>query len=77
MKQKLDGRKTIQTNSTSKKSMTLTMLFADDQIIIFITKDKLQKAACKLNQMTTEHGLTISAHKTQVMAFKGPDPVRI
>ena len=57
--------------------MTLTMLFADDQIIIFITKDKLQKAACKLNQMTTEHGLTISAHKTQVMAFKGPDPVRI
>ena len=46
------------------------MLFADDQGIIFITEDKLQTAAYKLNQIIAEHGLTISVLKTKVMAFK-------
>ena len=38
----------------------LTPLFADDQVIIFITKDKLQKTAYKLNKIITQYGLTIS-----------------
>jgi len=36
----------------------------------------LQKAVYKLNQIITEHGLTIRAQKTKLMAFKGRDPVR-
>jgi len=30
----------------------------------------------KLNQIITEHDLTICAQKTKLMAFKGRDPVR-
>jgi len=51
-------------------------LFADEQVIIADTKDNLQKAAHKLNQIIREYGLTISAQKTKSMVFKGRDPVR-
>jgi hypothetical protein len=40
------------------------------------TEDNLQIAAYKLNQIITEHGLTVSVQKTKLMAFKGGDPVR-
>jgi len=53
-----------------------TLLFADGQVIIADTKDNLQKAAHKLNQIITECGLIVSAQKTKSMAFKGWDPVR-
>jgi hypothetical protein len=46
--------------STSKNQQLLTLLFADDQVMISNTQDNLQKAAYKLNQTITEHGLTIS-----------------
>ena len=36
----------------------------------------MQKAACKSNQLITEHGLTINAQKTKLIAFKGRDPSR-
>jgi hypothetical protein len=62
--------------STSKNQQLLTLLFADDQVVISNTEDDLQKAACKFNQVITEHGLTISVQKTKLMAFKGGDPVR-
>ena len=52
------------------------LLFADDQVITADTKDNLQKAAHKLNQVITEYGLTISVQKTKSLAFKGRDPVR-
>jgi hypothetical protein len=52
------------------------LLFVDDQVIIAETEDDLQKAVHKLNQIITEHGLTISVQKTKSMAFKGSDPVR-
>jgi len=52
------------------------MLFADDQVTIADTEDNIQKAAHKLNQIITEHGLTTSVQKTKSMAFKGRDPVR-
>jgi hypothetical protein len=44
------------------------LLFADDQVIIADTEDKLQKAAHKLNRLITEYGLTISVQKTKSMA---------
>jgi hypothetical protein len=40
-----------------------------------ITEDYLQKAAYTLNQITTEHGLTIYLQATKLIAFKGRDPV--
>ena len=46
--------------STSKNQQQLTLLFAEDQVMICDTEDSLQKAAYKLNQILTEHGLTIS-----------------
>jgi hypothetical protein len=52
------------------------LLFAHDQVIIAGTEDNLQKAAHKLDQIITEHGLTIPVQKIKSMAFKGRDPVR-
>ena len=53
----------------------LKLLFADDQIIISITEVYSQKDEYKLNQIITEHGLTIST-ETKLMEFKRRDPVR-
>jgi hypothetical protein len=39
----------------SKNQQLLTLLFADDKVVISSTEDTLQKAAHKLNQVTTEH----------------------
>ena len=52
------------------------MLFYDDQFVIFNTECNLQKAAYKLYQIITEHGVTISGQKIKLMAFKGRDRVR-
>jgi hypothetical protein len=60
----------------SKNQQLLTLLFADNQDIIPNTEDNLQKAAHKLNQIITEHGLNISVQKTKSMAFKGQELVR-
>ena len=60
----------------SKNQQLSTLLFADDQVITADTEDNLQKAAHKLNQITTEYGLTISAQKTKWVAFKGRELVR-
>jgi len=54
----------------------LTLLFADEQVLISNTEDKLQKAAYKLNQIIPEHGSIISMQTTKMMIFKGRDPVR-
>jgi hypothetical protein len=59
-----------------KNQQLSTLLFACDQVIIADTEDNLQKAAYKLNQIITKHGLTISVQKTKSMAFKGRDPLR-
>ena len=42
-----------------------TLLFAYDQDITADTEDNLQKAAHKLNQVTTECGLTIQLYRKQ------------
>jgi len=54
----------------------LTLLFADDQVLISNTEDTLQNAACKLNQIIPEYGSIISVQTTKLMTFKGRDPVR-
>jgi len=62
-------------NSTFKYQQLWTLLFADVQVIISNREDDLQKAAYKLHQIITEHGVTISVEKTKLMAFKGREPV--
>jgi hypothetical protein len=52
------------------------LLFADEQVLVADTEDKLQKVAYKLNQIITEYGLNISVQKTKSMAFKRRDTVR-
>jgi hypothetical protein len=49
----------------------LTLLFADDQVIISNTDGNLQKAAHKLNQIITEYGLTIFVQGAKSVVFKG------
>jgi len=58
-----------------KKSATVTA-FADDQVVISITKDNLQKVASELNKIIARRGLTTSVHKTKLMVCKGRHPVR-
>jgi hexokinase len=53
-----------------KNKQLLTLLSADDQVVISNTEDNLQKAVRILNQIT-EYGLIISVQKTKSMAFKG------
>jgi len=52
------------------------LLFSDDQITLSNTEENMQEAAYKSNQKITKCGVTISAQKTKLMAFKGQDPVR-
>ena len=59
----------------SKNRRLLTLLFANNQVILFIIEDNLQKATFKLNQIITERGLTLFVPKT--ISFKGRDPYRI
>ena len=53
-----------------------TLLFADDQVIIQDSEDKLQKSVYLLNQKRKDYNLKISTDKTQIMAFKGKYLVR-
>jgi len=44
-------------NSTLKKhQLLLTLLFADDQVVVSNREVNLRKDACKLNPVATEHG---------------------
>jgi hypothetical protein len=52
-----------------------TLFFSDDQITISNTEENMQEAAYKSNQTITERGVTISAQKTKLMAFKGRDTI--
>lgn len=48
-----------------------TLLFAEDQVIIQYTADKLQKYVYILHQLSKDYNLKISTDKTKIMAFKG------
>jgi hypothetical protein len=53
-----------------------TLLFADDQVVIQDTEDKLQKSVYIVNQMCKDCNLKISPDKTKIMVFKGKHLVR-
>lgn len=53
-----------------KKSTTSTLLFTDDQVIISITEDNMQKIVYKSNQIITECDLIIYVENTKLMEFK-------
>jgi len=53
-----------------------TLLFADDQVIIQDSEDKLQKSVYILNQMSKDYNLKISMDITKIMAFKGKHLMR-
>ena len=53
-----------------------TILFADDQVIIANSEDKLQYATYKLNEIAYNYELEISITKTKVLAFKGDVTIR-
>jgi len=54
-----------------------TLLFADDQVIIQESEDKLQKSVYILNQMSKDYNLKISTEKNKnTMAFKVEHLVR-
>jgi len=48
-----------------KEISTLTLLFADDHVIIRDSEDKLQKCIYLLNQMNKDYNLKISTDKTK------------
>jgi hypothetical protein len=60
----------------SKNQQLLTLLFADEHLIILNTDDNLLKAAYKLRQILTEHGIIISVQKTKLITSTGTQPVR-
>ena len=47
-----------------------SLLFADDQVIIQDSEDKLQKYVYILNQMSKDYNLKISTDKTKIMVLK-------
>jgi len=53
-----------------------TLLFADDQVIIQDSEDKLQKSVYILNQTSKDYNFKISMEKTKIMALKGKRLVR-
>ena len=53
-----------------KRNLNLnTLLFADDQVIIQDSEDKLQKSVYTLNRMSKDYNLRVSTDKTKIMAF--------
>ena len=53
-----------------------TLLFADDQVIIQDSEDKLHKSVYILNQMSKDYDLKTSTDKTNIIAFEGKHLVR-
>jgi hypothetical protein len=56
--------------SKSQGQKNETLFFADDQPIIVESEDKLQIVNHNLNKILRDYSLTISAEKSEVMAFR-------
>jgi uncharacterized protein (DUF1330 family) len=54
----------------------MTLLFADQQVIVAYSEAGLQIYIHKLETITSKYGIKLSTRKTKTMAFKGRDPVR-
>jgi hypothetical protein len=54
----------------------VTLLFADNQVIVAQNKDELQRAVYNLQVTASEFNMSVSAEKTKIMAFAGKEPVK-
>jgi hypothetical protein len=61
----------IKVNNFSTNKEINTLLFADDQVIIEDSKDKLQRGIFTLQNMATNFGMEISTEKSETMEFLG------
>lgn len=52
-----------------------TILYADDQVLIADSEDKLQISLHNLNKIATKYDMEISTDKTKILAFRGKDPI--
>jgi len=66
----------LKTSKYFKELIFNTLLFADDQFIIFDTEDNLQNAVYLLYNISKEYNLEIATKKTKVFAFTGTDHLR-
>jgi hypothetical protein len=55
---------------------TLSVLFADVQVVIANSEDNLQRGLYALHQTVQTFGMEISYKKTKIMVFKGTEPIR-
>jgi hypothetical protein len=53
-----------------------TLLFADNQKILAVSKDKLQEAVYKLSMTVRKNNLNILSKETKVMGFAEVEPIR-
>jgi uncharacterized membrane protein YgaE (UPF0421/DUF939 family) len=59
-----------------RNSFLSSLLYADDEVIIYYSEDKMQRAIFKLNKIADNYNLKISVTKTKTTAFKGKHPIR-
>jgi hypothetical protein len=52
------------------------VLYANDQVVLAISEDELQKLLCKLNKTAQGSAFKISSKKSKVMLFNRKRPVR-
>ncbi len=64
------------TDNFNNKKFIMTLLFADDQVMISDNEDTLQRALYELQMIIKEYNLEISIQKTKSMAFQGKYPNR-
>ena len=73
------NRKLLQlgfSNDLNSDNFVMTLLFADDQVIVSNSDDILQRALFELQKIMEQYNLEISTNKTESMAFCGSSQVR-
>jgi uncharacterized lipoprotein YehR (DUF1307 family) len=61
----------------TKNTEINTILFADDQILLALNKDDLQRAVTTLNKVIKTYNMKISCNKTKSMAMMGREQKRV
>jgi hypothetical protein len=54
----------------------MTILFADDQVIMTASENSLQKLLYQLFKTASQYNLTTSTAKTKILALKGKELIR-
>jgi hypothetical protein len=60
----------------SNDTKLITILFADDQVVIANLEDNLQRGLHALHQTVQKFCEKIAHQKIKIMAFKGTEPIR-